>query len=258
MTFVITTYVPEGIVLASDSRQFISATGIGPGGKKFKVETINSDNVFKTTLLSRTGDYIKPFFEVGVNSFGQDLLNKIPVASYLRRFSEEELTDEDDVATIPRKMVDYFRRDFPSADTGFQVAGYRKEEKVSIPHIYSCHVKNDSAERINSNKNGILQYGTSWSGQGDVLASILNDSLIMGPNNKPLPVPKPRIFWDAMALQDAIDFSIYAVRTTIDTMKFQARQKNVGGPVDVLLITPDGAKWIQRKIMSGEKTDLIR
>ena len=51
-----------------------------------------------------------------------------------------------------------------------------------------------------------------------------------------------------MTIQDAIDFAIYAVRTTIDTMRFQARSKNVGGPVDVLLITPDEpARWIQRK-----------
>ena len=73
----------------------------------------------------------------------------------------------------------------------------------------------------------------------------------MGANNQPIPVPRPPIFWDAMALQDAIDFSIYAVRTTIDTMRFQARQKNVGGPIDVLLITPDVAEWIQRKTMRG-------
>ena len=48
-------------------------------------------------------------------------------------------------------------------------------------------------------------------------------------------------------MQDAIDFAIYSVRTTIDTMKFQARAKNVGGPIDVLLLMPEEEKWIQRK-----------
>jgi hypothetical protein len=252
MTFVVTTYVPEGIIQASDSRQFISAKGTGPDGKQLNVETINSDNVFKTALLTRAGDNDKPLFEVGVNTFGEDLLKKVPIASHLRKFAEEELTDNDDVTTIPRKVVDYFRREFPNADTGFQVAGYKKEERVSVPHVYSCHVKNNSVERANAEQNGDLRYGALWSGQGDIIASILNESLVMGPNNQPVPVPKPPIFWDAMALQDAIDFSIYAVRTTIDTMRFQARQKNVGGPIDALLITPDGAVWIQRKTMRGE------
>ena len=55
-----------------------------------------------------------------------------------------------------------------------------------------------------------------------------------------------------MTLQDAIDFSIYAIRTTIDTMRFQARPKNVGGPIDVLVITPDETRWIQKKELRGE------
>jgi hypothetical protein len=56
------------------------------------------------------------------------------------------------------------------------------------------------------------------------------------------------IVWDAMALQDAIDFSVYAIRTTIDTMRFQARPKNVGGDIDVLILTPtQGAKWVRKK-----------
>jgi hypothetical protein len=53
-------------------------------------------------------------------------------------------------------------------------------------------------------------------------------------------------------VQDAIDFAIYAVRATIDTMRFEARPKNVGGPIDVLLITPQGSRWIQRKELHGQ------
>jgi hypothetical protein len=60
-------------------------------------------------------------------------------------------------------------------------------------------------------------------------------------------VPKPQVIWDIMSLQDAIDFAVYAVKTTIDTMRFQARPKTVGGPIDVLLITPQGTNWIKRK-----------
>ena len=58
---------------------------------------------------------------------------------------------------------------------------------------------------------------------------------------------KPQVIWDAMALQDAVDFSIYAIRTTIDTIRFQARPKTVGGAIDVMVIGPEGESWIQRK-----------
>ncbi len=54
-----------------------------------------------------------------------------------------------------------------------------------------------------------------------------------------------------MTLQDAIDFSIFSISTTTNTMRFQARAKTVGGPIDVLLVTPNHIKWIQRKEFHG-------
>jgi hypothetical protein len=252
MSLVITTYVPEGIVMASDSRQSITIERKTPDGKELpKIDTVNSDNVYKTYLLSRKDKNGKPIFEVGVQSFGQDLLGGISTASHIKRFSEERLTDQDDVTTIPKKLVDFFRELFPTADTGFHVAGYKKEGKVSIPYVYYCHVAKNIIERKNLKPDGNVAYGATWSGQIDVLSGIIQPSLIPGPDGKPITMYKPPIIWDAMALQDAIDFSIYAIRTTIDTIRFQARPKNVGGPIDVLVITPDGAKWIQRKELKG-------
>lgn len=254
MSLVIVTYVPEGIVMASDSRQSITIEGKTPDGQDLpKVDTINSDNVYKTYLLTREDKDNRPIFEVGVSSFGQDLLDGISTASHIKRFAEGELTDNDDVTTIPKKLVEFFRKTFPSADTGFHVAGYKKEGKTSIPYVYNCHVgKNIFNQRRNVKPDGSLAYGATWSGQIDVLTGILQPSLLPGPEGKAVTMHKPPIVWDAMALQDAVNFSIYAIRTTIDTIRFQARPKNVGGPIDVLVITPDGAKWIQRKELKGE------
>lgn len=251
MSLVITTYVPEGIVMASDSRQSITIEGKTPDGKPLpKVETVNSDNVYKTYFLSRLDLSVKPIFEVGVQSFGQDLLGGISTASHIKRFSDEKLTEEDDVTTIPQKLLDFFKELFPDADTGFHVAGYKKEGKVSIPYVYYCHTKKEGVERRNLKPDKELAYGATWSGQIDVLAGILQLGVMPGPDGKSVQVYTP-IIWDAMALQDAIDFSIYAIRTTIDTIRFQARRKDVGGPIDVLVITADGTNWVQRKGLKG-------
>lgn len=59
--------------------------------------------------------------------------------------------------------------------------------------------------------------------------------------------PELDIAWNLMTLQDGIDFAEYAIKTTIDTMKFQIASKTVGGPIDILVIKPNGAQWIQRK-----------
>jgi hypothetical protein len=65
-------------------------------------------------------------------------------------------------------------------------------------------------------------------------------------------VPYYHIPWGFFTLQDAIDYAIYAVRATIDSIRFQPRAKTVGGPIDVLVIKPDGAFWVQKKELHGE------
>jgi len=250
MTLVIATHVPEGIVMASDSRQSITIEGKTPNGKDLpKIDTINSDSVYKTYLLSRKDKNENPIFEVGVSSFGQDLLGGVSTARHIKRFSEQELTDSDDVTSIPKKIVEFFRKDFLNADTGFHVAGYRIENKTSTPYVYYCHVgKNIFNQRKNVNPEGKIIYGATWSGQGDIITNLINPIIITDEHgNKKVIKPSFPIVWDALPLQDAIDFSIFAIRTTIDTIRFQARPKNVGGPIDVLVLTPDGARWIQRK-----------
>jgi len=51
-------------------------------------------------------------------------------------------------------------------------------------------------------------------------------------------------------LQDAIDFAVFAVRSTIEAIRLQPRPKTVGGPIDVLVIKPENAFWVQRKELS--------
>lgn len=251
MSLIITTYVPEGIVTASDSRQSIRIASKTSDGKNLSpIETIGSDSVYKTFLLERFDKNNKPLFQVGVSVFGEANLGGVPTAHHIKKFSEEELDDKDDVTSIPKKMVHYFHKQFPKANTGFHVLGYKKDEKgVSIPYIYTCQVNKKEFTRLNY-KDKVL-YGASWSGQGDVLGGILQPTLLPGPNGRIVPMQKTPIIWDTMTVQDAIDFCIYGIRTTIDTIRFQARPKNVGGSIDVLVIAPDGAKWIQRKELRG-------
>jgi len=138
--------------------------------------------------------------------------------------------------------------EFKKVDTGFHVCGYKKENKISIPYVFSCHVGRNEIIRKNIKKDGSLTYGATWSGQGDIISGLINPVVITGQYGKKKVIkPAAPIVWDAMPLQDAIDFSIFAIRTTIDTIRFQARPKNVGGPIDVLVLTPDFTKWIQKK-----------
>src|SRR4030042_7088411 len=92
MSFVIAVYVPEGIVMASDSRQSVNIEGKNPEGKSFKVETVNSDAIIKTHLLEK--------HQIGISNFGQALMGGVPIASHIKRFIEEESTVKNDKTAI--------------------------------------------------------------------------------------------------------------------------------------------------------------
>lgn len=245
MSFVITVNVPEAIIMASDSRQFITIRRQGAGGEPQQtVETVNSDFVYKTFLLESRG--------IGISTFGDYLLGGISFASHLRKFDEENSRDNGDVEHICGKLVKYFSDRFPEAKTSLHVAGFKKEGGISAPHVYNCQVHKKEISRLNTRHNGNgVAYGCSWGGQTDIMTSLMSNLLNTGKDNSEAAPAKPPIIWDAMPVQDAIDFAIYAVRTTIDTIRFQARPKNVGGQIDVLLLTPEKAVWIQRKQFRG-------
>jgi len=247
MSFVITVYVPEGIVMASDSRQSITIKRQAPDGREVPdVETVSSDFIYKTFSLSKQG--------VGISAFGEAILGKVTVESHIKRFQEEKLADEDDATAVARKLLEFIRQKFPDANTAFHVAGFKKESGISVPHVYHCQVSHNEVRRLNTEpeRNEVV-YGASWGGQGDIIAGILQPIQSTNREDRLRRPLSPPIIWDAMPIQDAIDFAIHAVRTTIDTMRFQARPKNVGGPIDVLLLTPGQTTWIQRKEYRGEQ-----
>jgi len=246
MSFIITVYVPGAIVMASDSRQSIIIKRRTPDETKQQaVETVNSDFVYKTFLLPKQG--------VGISTFGEFILGNITIESYIKRFQEEKLKDGDDIFSATQKIMEFFRKKFPNANTAFHIAGFKKESGISVPYVYNCQVSRNEMKRLNAKpETDKVVYGASWGGQGDVIAGILTPSQLTTPDGKTQQVAKAPVVWDAMPIQDALDFAIYAVRTTIDTIRFQARPKNVGGPIDVLLLTPEKTIWIQRKEYRGQ------
>lgn len=62
-----------------------------------------------------------------------------------------------------------------------------------------------------------------------------------------LDLPFEDILWGYFTLQDAVDFARYAVETTIQTMRFKNMVETVGGSVDILVLTPEETRWLQKE-----------
>jgi len=234
MSFIITLNVREGIVMASDSRLTLNSQN------QVNAQTINqiavgmSDSNYKTFLAQN---------KFGISTFGAAEIQGIPIAGYIESFIATQCEEIDSVETTAQKLLEHFRTYTPIPQTQFHVAGYNIENDQKAQHIWSVNVANNSKERLN-----ITEPGASWGGENDILARLVLPIAQIDQNRNVTNVfPHFGVPFKFFTLQDAIDFSVFAVRSTIEAIRFQPRPKTVGGPIDVLVIKPDKAFWVQRK-----------
>ncbi len=146
------------------------------------------------------------------------------------------------------------------------VAGYNVD---GSHEVYNVNIPGEVLKRRDSNQKG-MEYGANWIGQTDVVTRIIKgwDPRIFNVpivneaiQQKGQPEIEKQfnsleyaINWGAMPLQDAIDFSVLVIETTSAIQRFSDGVQadpgdvpGVGGPIDVLVLTPDGSKWIQKK-----------
>lgn len=236
MSLIITVYVPEGIVLAGDSRLTLTWTD--------KTETHEQHNSI-TTSDSYTKIYsLANKFGLGV--FGEVYIDQVNICGSLNQFVEQNIDKHTTIDEIPERLIMFFGERFNYPTTHFYLVGYKMEDGISVPHTYSINLADKNYKRSNFDNEQLIN-GANWGGEIEVLSRILlNVKMQRGDEWTELadnPIP-----WNFMTLQDAVDFGVYAVKTTIDTMRFQQKEKTVGGPIDVLVIQPyQEPVFIQKK-----------
>jgi hypothetical protein len=133
----------------------------------------------------------------------------------------------------------------PIPNTTFHVAGYVDQNGTPTQEIYLVDVRNQMVQ-LQAQPN---TQGFTFGGETDVINKLYQHVAIAGPNQTWQPLPYYDLPIQFFTIQDAIDFSVYLIEITINTMRFQARPKTVGGPVDVLVIRPSESIWIKQKIL---------
>ena len=215
MSFVISIYVKEGIVLASDSRTTFSAVQtIQPQKEGETPSVVNhlgvhiSDTNYKTFVTSN---------HVGITTCGD--------------------------ASIKDALLPYFKRIEPGLKSIFTVAGYKYvKENQYEQKVYVINTQRGKVESLNT-----TAQGAHWDGETDVLIRLIQPLFIKQGDGVFQDLPQHNIPWNFFTLQDAIEFAEFATKVTIDTMKFQERLKTVGGPIDILVLKPNCHQWIAHK-----------
>jgi len=237
VSFVITLYVREGVVMASDSRLTLSTERRKDGKQVTELAVSQSDSTYKTFSTPTN---------IGISTFGAADVQGVPIAGYIESFIDEHLSrGEYVVDQVPREMLTYFRS-FPAPpDTGFLVAGYKCVENVAQQHVWEVIIKTKKIARLNQPGS----YGAVWRGETDIMTRLIQPVRLQHKSGTSQSLPHHPIEWGFFTLQDAINYAIYAVKVTIDTMRFHPRPKTVGGPIDVLVIKPNKSFWVRHKTL---------
>ena len=219
MSIMCSVYVPEGIVLAADSRMTGNIMLKTPDGKTQQQGMFSiSDNAQKVFLLGKV--------RVGVASCGAAVLENKTISDYLRIFEIEEVSKKDSVTDVAKKLQAYAYKFFPHVN--FFVCGYDEDE----PFVYDV---GKELKRINMD-NGNIRYASTWSGEQLAVTKLLNSQ------------PPTPINHNLMPLKDAVDFAEFLIDVTIKLQRFEMKPKTCGGDIDVLVLTKDDAFWHKHKL----------
>jgi hypothetical protein len=237
MSFVITMYVREGIVMAADSRLTLNHEERRDSTTVVNLSVGQSDSNYKL-FLSPCG--------IGISTFGAADIQGVPIAGYVESFMRSHLGQSpSSVGQAADELAAHFRDFDPRPSCQFHVAGYcTSEEGEPVQEVWHVDVASGLVEHVNRETN----QGASWGGEADILGRLIQPLAQLDEQGQVTErLPYFPIPWGFFTLQDAIDFAVFAVRSTIEAIRFLPRPKTVGGPIDVLVIRPDGTAWVQRK-----------
>jgi len=218
MSVMTAVYVPEGIAMAADSR--ITGTLTKQNDKDKVIDRFTlSDNGQKLFLLKN---------RFGVSYCGATELGGKTMADILSEFENREIAGSDNIDTIAQKLSKLLSEIDKKGMTRLFVCGYdQNQQKVYEVNFQQVNLWNISKRR----------YGAVWNGDIAHITNMINGS------------PKMEFDWNHMYLKDAIDFAEFIVDVACKAQRFAVGVATCGGPIDILLITKDGPRWIRHKIL---------
>lgn len=273
MSLAIAIKVPEGLVLAAESRVTYTREEPTADPNKKLVREFTFDNA--TKLLSfdshnyvgavtydiaeigdRTANSFVPEFLATLGDIGESDKNRLTIENFAKKLSDfylEQWQNSDNATSLGKGQNMRF------LVGGFDTSSpYAKVFEVVIPEA-----PKPKAHSVNS-------FDILWGGQREIVDRVINgidgtlyaelttemgldksqlEKLTELRNRHVLPVI-PR----ALALQDSIKLALTIIRTTIDFQTLAFAPRGVGGPIDIATITKkDGFQPVQIKKINGEE-----
>lgn len=203
--------------MAADSRLTLTIPRTPPGGQPHTLSLTASDSARKVFLAPNN---------VGIATYGAADIGGVPIAGFVESFVIDKLKGQNLIAPqVAEELRVYLAALGVRPGTLFHVAGYAPGAVGLEQNLFLVEPAKGSVSRLNPAN----QQGANWGGEIDVLQRLLNQvALSQVGGQPPTPLPFFGVPFDFFTLQDAIDFAVFGIRSTIETLRFQAREKTVG------------------------------
>jgi Proteasome subunit len=247
----------EGIILAADSRLTLITSQTFPG---YMVLSDNNNKVFAV------GNF-------GISTYGEAFLQNRTISSWVADYSVKTHKPSDDVDAFARRFSDYINdlyvKQYPEPKDqtrilGFLIAGYDSNGKGKLLSVEFPATKTPLESSNTSDKQG-----AQWRGDTDTIVRLVKgydprigtlaawndipsaqkDAIAKQENSLEYNIP-----WNALMLQDGVDFATSLVKMTVTFQRFSfgtvgnaGAIPSVGGAVDVLVVRPTGIEWVKQK-----------
>lgn len=161
MSFLITVYVNEGIVMASDRRTTYNRSDVVEGMIIQKVG-LHTTNSTEKTFLCPNG--------AGISTCGEASILGKPITGYIKD-AIRGIAINTPVSDVPQMVVDYFNGLGIMPKVHFFVAGYDKERDQIIQRLYKVYLEEPSPIiPIDASRQG-----ASWDGEVLTMSRLLQN-----------------------------------------------------------------------------------
>ncbi len=252
MTVCASVKVRDGIVLGSDSMTQI--LGQDQHGNRVPVKSYSH-----ARKLFHIGE-----LPIGVMTYGIGNLGPRSIQGFVREFSSA-YSGEPDVESVGKELYEFFSKayqdelgDTPGAGLGFFVAGVVSGQP--FPEEWEFQLPRDGESR---QVRPADQFGASWRGTHLPFTRLykgfdpraLEELKKLGVSeaviDKAVKGIESPVAYDGMPLQDAINFVVFILQTTIGLATFELGSASCGGPLQVATILPEtGFKWVQEPTLA--------
>lgn len=246
MTIVTSVKVRDGLVLATDSMTQLQ--GRNASGQSMVIKTYsNAKKLFQIEELP-----------MGVMSYGVGNIGPKSIQGFMREFKQN--IHSKNVKDVTEALLAFIRPAFdaeygsltPIPELGFFVAGY--SEDAAFADEWEFLLPRDR-EPISVRPQ--TTFGASWRGiwppftrlykgyDTRIQEKLREQGLLSDSVEKALDSFEAQVAFDGMPVQDAVNFAVFILQTTIGMSTFEVGPSSCGGPLQVATILPEsGYEWV--------------